>query len=1001
MSNTIKLRRSAVSGAIPTTGQLALGELALNTYDGKLYTKKDDGTATIVEIGASGGGGSTSTVSSTAPSSPSNGDFWYNLNTGIQLVYVDDGNSQQWVDVAAGSSSTLDALTDVDLTSVAPVNGDVIAYNSSTNLWEPTASGGGGGSSTLSGLTDTDLTTNAPAAGDYLAYDGTSWVPVGWGDPVTSGSGVVTGTLSTFPMLGSTTFYANTAAWSAAGWTVIAAASNLDDGVATFNPGATFTGINFLGLGTSSANWFLNSNGGVGFDSGGNSTSNRSGNSLSDASLIDFYVSWWNDDTASNETGYQIYNDGSNDWLVVRSEQKVFYNATTGYVVEAWFRDDGAQVKVLYSAPTGPNYFNVGANRNCIVTNGSDAINASGLSSSHNPFSGLTNQGNYGILVSTAATTVDSGGLLSRLNDVDLTTTAPVNGDVISYNSSSGVWEPVAGGSGLASTSATNIAIAQHTGNEYIESVVGGFAQDIQWNPNGNEFWILNNDPITPGILKYTVSTQWDISTATYNSANTSVAVGADSHFVWGNSGSKLYISTTGSVYEYNASTAYDISTLSLNQNAFFGYLDLIWNTSGTVAIFLGNSSFGTIASYSASTAWDISTLTTLGSSYEIDAFTKFGDLAPTLYSIESNAAGTSLYLKEDGTNRIFELTLASAFDTSNSTYVSPPLKLVPHEQNATLYKGFAVVSGQNKLWAVTSTIYVELDITTTNCEAATAPKVLFNGDVQVNGALSALSGAAFDNILSTYLSAQYRATVYTEGSLHLGTNGEVSTTYQTVGGLATLFSIDSDNWEISGVNGLAFTFDPTNKDLYVEDMARGGNLSTKTHLEYLDSGGTTYTRFQAPSTLTTSTSFTLPDNIHAIRQAMRTTLANADVLEWFSPAALNEPQVFIGGQVGSIVTLTDQANIAMDMALGNNFELTLGGNRTFDNPTNMVPGQVGSIFISQDATGSRTLSWGSYWLFPGGTAPTLSTTALAQDRVDYIVKSSTEIHAQFAGDFQ
>jgi hypothetical protein len=57
MANTIKIRRSAVQGAIPTTGQLQLGELALNTYDGKLYTKKDNGTATIVEIGAGGGGG--------------------------------------------------------------------------------------------------------------------------------------------------------------------------------------------------------------------------------------------------------------------------------------------------------------------------------------------------------------------------------------------------------------------------------------------------------------------------------------------------------------------------------------------------------------------------------------------------------------------------------------------------------------------------------------------------------------------------------------------------------------------------------------------------------------------------------------------------------------------------------------------------------------------------------------------------------------------------------
>jgi len=40
MANTIKLRRSSVQGTVPTTSQLALGELGINTYDGKLFLKK-------------------------------------------------------------------------------------------------------------------------------------------------------------------------------------------------------------------------------------------------------------------------------------------------------------------------------------------------------------------------------------------------------------------------------------------------------------------------------------------------------------------------------------------------------------------------------------------------------------------------------------------------------------------------------------------------------------------------------------------------------------------------------------------------------------------------------------------------------------------------------------------------------------------------------------------------------------------------------------------------
>lgn len=92
-------------------------------------------------------------------------------------------------------------------------------------------------------------------------------------------------------------------------------------------------------------------------------------------------------------------------------------------------------------------------------------------------------------------------------------------------------------------------------------------------------------------------------------------------------------------------------------------------------------------------------------------------------------------------------------------------------------------------------------------------------------------------------------------------------------------------------------------------------------------------------------------------------------------------------------VVLTDAATITPDFLAGINFTLTIGGNRTLTNPTNMTPGQSGIIQITQDATGSRTLAYGSYWKFPGG-APVLSTTANAVDQISYIVISATRINA-------
>lgn len=57
MANTIKLKRSAVANKVPVTTDLELGEIALNTYDGKAYMLKDDGTQTVVQIGGGAGSG--------------------------------------------------------------------------------------------------------------------------------------------------------------------------------------------------------------------------------------------------------------------------------------------------------------------------------------------------------------------------------------------------------------------------------------------------------------------------------------------------------------------------------------------------------------------------------------------------------------------------------------------------------------------------------------------------------------------------------------------------------------------------------------------------------------------------------------------------------------------------------------------------------------------------------------------------------------------------------
>jgi hypothetical protein len=49
-TNTIKLKRSNVQSNVPSLGDLTLGELAVNTFDGKIFIKKNDGSDSLETI---------------------------------------------------------------------------------------------------------------------------------------------------------------------------------------------------------------------------------------------------------------------------------------------------------------------------------------------------------------------------------------------------------------------------------------------------------------------------------------------------------------------------------------------------------------------------------------------------------------------------------------------------------------------------------------------------------------------------------------------------------------------------------------------------------------------------------------------------------------------------------------------------------------------------------------------------------------------------------------
>jgi hypothetical protein len=100
------------------------------------------------------------------------------------------------------------------------------------------------------------------------------------------------------------------------------------------------------------------------------------------------------------------------------------------------------------------------------------------------------------------------------------------------------------------------------------------------------------------------------------------------------------------------------------------------------------------------------------------------------------------------------------------------------------------------------------------------------------------------------------------------------------------------------------------------------------------------------------------------------------------------------------IVTVTDAACISVNFALGNNFLVTLAGNRTLKAPVNCTAGQTGNFYVIQDSTGSRTLSYNSAWQFVSATVPTLSTGASDVDILVYSARSATTVDAVLLKNF-
>ena len=274
------------------------------------------------------------------------------------------------------------------------------------------------------------------------------------------------------------------------------------------------------------------------------------------------------------------------------------------------------------------------------------------------------------------------------------------------------------------------------------------------------------------------------------------------------------------------------------------------------------------------------------------------------------------------------------------------------------------VLLGQNAVLAFEGSANddYETTITVTNPTAdrtITIPDV--SGTVVTTGDTGTVTSAMI--LDGTIANADISATA--EIAVNKLANGTARQLLQTdAGGTGVEFTSNVDVPGTLDVTGVA-TFDSTST--FTGNATFNGDIVFE---------GSTADDFETTLTVTDPTAdrtITLPD--------ATTTVAGLAVAQSFTKA-----------QRGTPVVLQDQATVAVDLSLGNNFTLTLAGNRTLGAPTNVTAGQSGVIVVTQDGTGSRTLAYNSVYKFAGGTAPTLTTTASAVDVLAYYVESATRI---------
>ena len=192
-----------------------------------------------------------------------------------------------------------------------------------------------------------------------------------------------------------------------------------------------------------------------------------------------------------------------------------------------------------------------------------------------------------------------------------------------------------------------------------------GDERGLRFSTDGTKFYVLDgNSP--QSVYQYNLSTAWDLSTSSYsnNSFSVSSQETQPAGIAFKSDGTKMYIIgyTGDDVNEYNLSTAWDVSTASYSQVFSVASQttlpqDIYFKPDGT-SFYVSGSATRTVYQYNLSTAWDISTASYSNNSVAVSE----------REGLAFNSDGTAFYVVGNSTDTVYEYTLTTAWDVSTAS---------------------------------------------------------------------------------------------------------------------------------------------------------------------------------------------------------------------------------------------------------------------------------------------------------------------------------------------